>query len=319
MMGLEVIALCLALSLILGVAGARISSRSRERKQVRKRLDFFLDQKTSKGQPVNLLKRRLEAVGNSPSAWFEAKKQNLDQACEMIGWGESTDILLQISMLLFFAPVIVTVGLSFEIIIGLLIGITLSTLPYFVLMIKVANLRRKFTTQLPDAIDLMVSVLRTGHSIPRAIQTVSQEVPSPCGAEFKTVLHRMNLGQPLSEALARSCVRFASYELDLIRRAVAIQMEVGGSLAELLDKTNYTLRQRIKLSRQVNVLTSQSRLTAIIVGLLPVVMAIVLNAVNPGYLDPLFQKDMGKALLLVAVGLQVLGIFLMRKLSTIKV
>lgn len=104
-----------------------------------------------------------------------------------------------------------------------------------------------------------------------------------------------------------------------MRRAIAIQAEVGGSLAELLDKTNSTLRQRLKLVRQVNILTTQSRLTALVVGLLPVFMAIGMNVINPDYLRPLMDTNLGRTLLIVGIVLQLFGIFVMKKMSTVKV
>ena len=136
---------------------------------------------------------------------------------------------------------------------------------------------------------------------------------------MEEVVHRMNLGQPLAQALTYSAERYKSYELDLVRRAVAIQSEVGGSLAELLDKTNQTLRRRLKLVRQVRVLTAQARLTALIVGLLPFALAAALQYVSPGYLDPLFDTSIGEALLAAVLILQALGIGVMAKLSTVKV
>ncbi|MBK9143828.1 MAG: type II secretion system F family protein [Candidatus Melainabacteria bacterium] len=312
-----------AISLVAGIIVTRISSRQRQRNQVRSRLNLVqtqsLDERADEARPVNLIRRRKEPGESVLGTFLSRVMDNIEQQCDLSGWALSVDNLLQIAMVLFFAPIIVSVAFSFELLFAVLSGILLSLLPFAALAVKVASVRRKFTTQLPEAIDLMVSVLRTGHSIPRAIQTVAEEVPAPCGSEFRTVLQRMNLGQPLAEALSRSCARYRSYELDLIRRAVSIQSEVGGSLAELLDKTNYTLRQRIRLSRQIKVLTSQSRLTAIIVGLLPIIMALVLNFANPGYLEPLFQKEVGRLMLLLAVGLQILGIFLMRKMSTIKI
>jgi tight adherence protein B len=148
---------------------------------------------------------------------------------------------------------------------------------------------------------------------------VAEEIPAPCGTEMEEVVHRMNLGQPLSNALLYSAEKYRSYELDLIRRAVGIQAEVGGSLAELLDKTNQTLRRRLKLLRQVNVLTAQSRLTGIIVGLLPFVLAATLEYTSPGYLTPLLSSVTGRLMLGAALVLQVLGVVIMTKLSTMKV
>jgi tight adherence protein B len=197
-------------------------------------------------------------------------------------------------------------------------GSMVAALPFLVLYLKLSALKKKFQEQLPDAIDLMVSVLKTGHSIPQAVRSVSKEAVNPLGHEFGMIMQRMNIGQPLHEALNLSAQKYQSKELDLICRAVTIQNEVGGSLAELLEKTNSTLRGRLKLKRQVKVLTSQSRLTGIIVSLLPIFLATALETLNPGYLSPLFETDTGKVLLLLAFVLQLTGMIIMKKMTEVK-
>ncbi|CAN5303093.1 hypothetical protein BH11CYA1_BH11CYA1_37690 [soil metagenome] len=191
--------------------------------------------------------------------------------------------------------------------------------PLVYVAILASRKRTKFIEQLPDAIDLMVSVLRTGHSVPQAVRSVASESAQPLGDEFSQVLQRINLGQPFGEALSYTVGKFKSDELDLIRRAITIQAEVGGSLAELLEKTNLTLRQRLKLKRQVRVLTSQSRLTGIIVGLLPLMLAAALDFLSPGYLEPLFTSELGRMLLVLAVVLEFVGIVLINKMTEVKV
>jgi tight adherence protein B len=153
----------------------------------------------------------------------------------------------------------------------------------------------------------------------QAVKSVAEESPAPCGAEFAEVLHRLNLGQSLPDALTYSVDRFRSFELDLVRRATGIQLEVGGSLGELLDKTNSTLRQRLKLKRHVRVLTSQSRLSGVIIGLMPFLIAGMFEYMRPGYLTPLVTTGLGKIFLGSAIALQVLGVYLVKKLSTFKV
>ncbi|MDZ4836482.1 MAG: type II secretion system F family protein [Candidatus Melainabacteria bacterium] len=221
--------------------------------------------------------------------------------------------------LLLIAPLILGLLFDWHMLACLVAGLVLAIAPVFLLLAKRSARRTKFVNQLPDAIDLMISILRSGHSIPQAVKTVGDESPSPCGDEFKEVIQRMNLGQPLAKALFYSCEKYQSVELDLLRRAVSIQSEVGGSLAELLDKTNSTLRQRLKLVRHVGVLTTQSKMTAVVVGLLPVFMAIGLQFLSPNYLTPLLDTQLGNILLLVAVVLQIFGIVLMRKMATVKV
>jgi tight adherence protein B len=198
------------------------------------------------------------------------------------------------------------------------VAVVLAITPLMILKGKADSRRAKLSEQLPDAIDLMVAVLRSGHSVPEAVRAVAAEIPNPCGEEFKEVMQRMNLGQSLSEALVSSARRFRSFELDLIRRAVAIQTEVGGSLAELFDATNVTLRGRLKLARQLKTITAQSRLSAYIVGFLPIVLAIALNSLSPGYMQILFDDQTGRTLLIVAITLQCLGLLIMRRMSSVR-
>lgn len=223
------------------------------------------------------------------------------------------------TLLLMITGFILAVEFGLPIIVCLPLALALATLPTFWLIYRKGQLYERFVNQLPAAIDLMVSVLRSGHSIPQAVQSVAEEIPAPCGAEFSDVLQRIKLGQSLTGAISISCQRFESFDLDLINKAVAIQSEVGGSLGELLHKTNETIRQRIKLARQVKALTAQSRLTALIIGIMPFALAAFLQAMNPGYLIPLVATDIGKLLLSVAVVLQILGLIIMTKLSSVKV
>lgn len=184
---------------------------------------------------------------------------------------------------------------------------------------KAESCRNKFLMQLPNAIDLMVSILRSGHSIPQSVRSVAEESPAPLGDEFIRIFHRMNLGQSLSEALESSVQKYDSFELDLLRRASALNQELGGSLAEVLEKTNQTLRQRIKLKNQVGILTAQGKLSAIICGLLPLIIAFAFSQINPVYLQPLLESSTGKLLLAAALVLELSGFLIMRKLSSFRI
>lgn len=323
----------LIFSLIAGVMAVRIFTFHKERGLVRRRLSNWFSSAnaetlTKSGKKlkkrgagrVELAAGLLKDRPNDADRSLVGKlKQTLAVNLDLAGWGQSFDTFANSSLLLGAAPLVVSVLFDFHIVLALTVGLILSVIPICVLFVRVAMVRLSFTLQLPAAIDLMISVLRSGHSIPQCVKTIADEIPHPCGTEFQAVLQRMNLGQPLSDALTASCTKFGSYELDLIRRAISIQVEIGGSLAELLEKTNQTLKERIKLKQQVKILTAQSRLTAIIVGLLPLVMAFALNALSPGYLNPLFETEFGRSLLLVSIVLQITGIVIMRKLATVKV
>lgn len=311
------LALTLLLTVITGIVLTRLYSRLRWNRQVKERVREALSpalNQTSGPSEQKLLKERV-AVRSAISI---KAPTFISELMAMSGLtmdaSEFTGIVLIAACLsllganYFEAPLWLT----------LLLPLAIVAIPIIVLKIKAQAVRRKFQEQLPDAIDLMVSVLRSGHSLPQAVKSIASDCPAPLSVEFAHIDQRMNLGLTLSEALSFVQQRYKLTELDLIGRAVTIQAEVGGSLAELLDKTNVTLRGRLKLKRQIGVLTTQSRLTGFIVGLLPIFLATALEVLSPGYLNPLFTNETGKLLLILAIGLQFLGMFLMKKMTEVK-
>ncbi len=306
----------LAVTLLAGTGLAKFLHHQRQKRQLARRLAPF----AAKENPLIGLTTRLKhSIGESQPSLLRDFSQAINLMIAQAGMQTSLQSFVFVTVILFLSPLSIAATFQLDAFFALAAACILAALPTGYLKFKRTQLRKTFVAQLPDAIDLMISVLRTGHSIPQAVKTVSEELPAPVGIEFKQVMQRMNLGQPLSQALIYSCEKFASFELDLIRRAAAIQAETGGSLAELLEKTNSTLRQRLKLVRQVGVLTAQSKLTATVVSVLPFVMAAALQYLSPGYLDPLFQSGLGKFLLTGALVLMVFGAYLMRKMATVKV
>lgn len=306
---------------ISGIVLTRLWARRKEDGMIRSRVSTILSEESRETVPETLLRHKEWTQLPSMERIFRnvPGMADLNGLLEQCGFSGYLAEFIAIELLLLSFPPLVALALGLNILPGLALGLAAGTIPMLVLIVKRSRERKKFREQLPNAIDLMVSVLRSGHSIPQAVKSVAEEIPDPVGKEFAQVLRRMNLGQSLSQALFYSTGKFDSYELDLIRRAVAIQNEVGGSLAELLSKTNNTLRGRLKLVRQVHTLTGQSRLTAWIVGLLPLVLALFVQFNNPGYLDPLLKTDLGRIALTGAVFLEVLGLVIMRRMSTIKV
>jgi tight adherence protein B len=320
-MNLPLLAELISVPVVLGAAFTWLNSKRRQRELIGSRLSRLQPLKAEEQKPLILLKASESSgtEGDNASALTLPGSVALKSLLAEAGLDEHfTSFLLTITLLI-VAPLLVATFLDWNILLALLCSPMLALLPIIAVKAKAESRRVKFSEQLPDAIDLMVAVLRSGHSVPQAVKSVALEVPSPCGDEFETVLHRINLGQALPEALINSSKRFRSYELDLMQRAVAIQAEVGGSLAEILEKTNFSLRQRIKLARQLRVITAQSRLSARIVGLLPIVLAVGLNALNPGYFDALLKDKMGQMLLVGAIMLELIGVYTMEKMSTMRI
>lgn len=166
---------------------------------------------------------------------------------------------------------------------------------------------KNFENQLPDTLGLWVNALRSGYSVLQAMEAISRDAPEPTKTEFKRVVQEVSLGIDLSEALQHLLDRVESEDLDLVVTAVNIQREVGGNLAEILDVISHTIRERIKLKGEIAVLTAQGRITGYLISGLPILLALFLNAINPGYMGNLFSNRMcGWPLL--GIGLALIGI-----------
>ena len=161
-----------------------------------------------------------------------------------------------------------------------------------------ANRRRKqFEALLPDTLQLLASTLRAGYSLMQGVEAVSQEVSEPMGRELRRVVTEARLGRPLEEALDGVAERMDSGDFAWAVMAIRIQREVGGNLAELLVTVAETMTERERLRRDVNALTAEGKISAIVLGLLPVGLGLFIYTANPGYMDPLFDETVGKIML----------------------
>jgi len=178
----------------------------------------------------------------------------------------------------------------------------------------------QFIVQLPDALSMITSALRAGHSFQSALTVVSSEMGKPIGLEFASVVRDINLGIPVKEALARMVGRLDSLpDVRMFSTAVIIQREAGGNLAEVLEKLGYTIRERFKLKRQIAALTGQSRMTGYVLGAAPIMLLAFLSIIMPGYVKPLYDTSLGHILLGILLVLQVIGFMVMKKIIDIRV
>jgi tight adherence protein B len=177
----------------------------------------------------------------------------------------------------------------------------------------------KFNDQLVDALTMMANALRSGSSFLQAIDLVARELPAPVSEEFGQVVAEVSVGAGLDEALSNLTKRIKSYDLYLVVTAMIIQRQTGGNLSEVLENIAYTIRERLRLLRQVQVLTAQQRLSAIIVGLLPLFLLLALSLITPSYHRPFLEATLGRIMLGVAFVFQVLGFVVMNRLAKIDV
>jgi tight adherence protein B len=181
---------------------------------------------------------------------------------------------------------------------------------------------QKFNDQLPDMLNLMVNGLRAGYSNMMAMEAVSKELPPPISDEFRRVVREMQLGITMEDALANLLRRIPSADLDLIITAMNIQREVGGNLAEILDIISYTIRERIRIKREIETLVAQVLYSGRILALMPIGLALFLYTFNPDYMGQFFlpQNRICGIPMLTCGGLMIIaGYFAMNKVADIEV
>jgi tight adherence protein B len=217
-------------------------------------------------------------------------------------------------------------GLTFIVASSLLDSLFFALVPAFVVGgIPYLYIRRKrtkrieeFESFLPEAIDLMTNALKSGFSLESSLKMVAREIADPVGIEFGIAFEEQNLGSSLSDALSNMANRVESDELSLLVTALLIHKKTGGNLAEILERIGTTIRQRFKLQREVRIHTAYGRLSGGILVFLPIVVAIILSVISPGYLKVLWVEKVGRYLLGTAIIMQILGIWVINRIIKIR-
>ncbi|MGG7054685.1 type II secretion system F family protein [Nitrosomonas sp. ANs5] len=173
--------------------------------------------------------------------------------------------------------------------------------------------------QLPEMIDLIARALKAGHAFPGALQMAATEGTEPAAGEFRLVFDEIYFGVSMQQALMNLAVRVPITDLRYFVIAVLIQSESGGNLAELLEKISQLIRDRLTLLGKVRVLSAEGRLSAWILSCLPFAMALILNLVNPGFMNVLWTDPMGTTIIGAGLGMMAIGIFAMSRIIKIRV
>ena len=183
---------------------------------------------------------------------------------------------------------------------------------------KIRRRRKAFEAQLPGALSLIASSIAAGHTFLRSIQMMCEESEAPLSEEFARVVYETRLGDPVVDALERMAVRLEIRDLVWVVQAIRIQQTVGGKLADLLHTLADFIRAREEVRREVDVLTAEGRISAWVLGALPVGLLLVMRVMNPGYTDPLLH---GKGLLLLGATFAsiAMGVGVIRRMVKIEV
>ena len=219
--------------------------------------------------------------------------------------------------------VVAASGLAYLLTRDMIITAGVFLLTFFIPRFYIGRLRgrrlKAFNSQLGDTINLLVNSLRAGYSIMQAMEAVSNEMGPPIATEFGRVVQEQQLGLGMEQTLANMLRRIPSDDLDLMITAINVQREVGGNLAEVLDSISYTIRERIRIKGEIRALTAQSRWSGYMISAVPVVLAVVVYLINPGFMSLLFTERCGWLMIGVAVVGIIAGYIVISKVVNIEV
>jgi tight adherence protein B len=215
--------------------------------------------------------------------------------------------------------VLVTFLLTRNVLIALPVGVVGYFLPRWYVGSRRRRRQARINGQLEEMLTLVSNSLRSGYGLLQSFEYASRQISPPLADEIKRMLQEANLGAGAEAGIQGLAERIASPDMEMVVTAIAIQKSVGGNLAQTLDNVAYTIRERDRIRGEIKTLTAQQRMTGVVIGALPVFVGLIMFAMNPDYMTPLFTETVGKVLLLVAAGLEVLGIFLIRSLIAFEV
>ena len=176
----------------------------------------------------------------------------------------------------------------------------------------------QFEEQFPEAIQLISRAMRAGHALPTGVKMAADEMPAPCGTEFKILFEQQNFGAPMADALRAFAERIPSLDARFFVTAVLTQRETGGNLAEILDRLGAVMRERFRIKREVRVKSAHGRMTAFVLAGMPPALAVITVFNNPEQLRILIGDPLGIKMIVGAFALQVIGTLIVRKLVDIE-
>jgi tight adherence protein B len=202
---------------------------------------------------------------------------------------------------------------------SMVVAIVLGSAPLVYVQSVRSRRLAKIERQLPDALDLLTRALRAGHALPAALKMAGDELADPIGGEFRTVHDEVNFGVSLQQALSHLTERVPITDLRYFVVAVLIQRESGGNLTEILGNLSKLIRDRLKLLARVRVLSSEGRMSAWILCMLPFALGGILYLANPKFISLLWTDPLGMTITKTMLGLMLFGVFLVKKIIKIRV
>ncbi|MHC4294209.1 MAG: type II secretion system F family protein [Planctomycetota bacterium] len=175
-----------------------------------------------------------------------------------------------------------------------------------------------FERQFLEAIGLASRSLRAGHPLTGAFRLISDEIGPPVGETFKNICQQQEFGASLETALRNAATISNSHDMKIFATSVIMQLRSGGNLAEVMDRLGLVIRDRIRLNRRVRILTAQTQLSKRVLLALPIIVFILVNILNPHYMEPLYTTQSGKIMIAIGAAGLLFGAWVMNRVGKVR-
>lgn len=245
------------------------------------------------------------AIGQRRTGWFSEERLELAG----VRMSPSAFVLVTISMASVLAVLGVLIGFGswWSLFWAVLLAALAPVFANLYLNVRTGRRRAAFADQLDDTLQLVSGNLRAGHGLTQALDSVARYADPPTSEEFSRIVNETRIGRDLGVALANTAVRMRSEDFSWAAQAIGVNRETGGNLAETLQRTAATIRERNQIRRQVKALSAEGRLSAIILIVLPIAVFLGVLVLRPSYLAPFFENIFGWIALATAAVLMIIG------------
>ena len=274
-------------------------------------LEAYSAPRTEHGVPL--------ALPEQGSAWAERTRVQLERAGLAFKLHEYIALRVLVGLVAFAVVLLLGRGTTLALLLGIPVGAVAYMLPAFYVRARIGRQIRKFNDQLEGMLTMVSSSLRAGFGLMQALDLAAEQLQPPMSTELHRLQRDTRMGASIEEALENLRERVGSYDLDVIVTAILIQRSVGSNLSEVLEKVAHTIRERVRIKGEINTLTAQKKLSGFIIGLMPVAFVLMMLAINFEYMSLLFTDPLGRILLILAVGLDIAGILIIKRIVSVDI
>jgi tight adherence protein B len=253
--------------------------------------------------------RRLDGT----SSW-----RSLARRLEQAGLETQPAMIVWLGFVLGFAALALFSLASGSFVLGLVAAAVAAAAPFLFVWVQARRRMQAFDEQLPNVLQTMAGSLQVGHSFNQSLQAIVDEGQQPAADEFGRVLTEMRFGRPADDALEAVGARLDSPDFDYVLMSVRVQRQAGGSLAGLFETVAETVRERQQFRRKLKAITATGRMSAYLLTCLPFATALLITAIHPRYLAPLFTSPGGQIAVVASCVMIVIGGLSLRRIVDVK-